>query len=117
VHIVIEKMPQIIMDSQTVGIPRNSPDGYYEKVLWDVRISYGGAFVHAAPWSVQSQGTSNVSHGCINLSTANAQWFYGIARRGDVVDVINSPAPPNISDPGMADWNMSWSQWVAGSAL
>lgn len=30
-------------------------------------------FVHAAPWSVAQQGSSNVSHGCINLSPDNAQ--------------------------------------------
>ncbi len=38
-HVVNEKSPSVVMDSATVGIPRNSPDGYYEKVLWDVRIS------------------------------------------------------------------------------
>ena len=56
IHFVWGKTKNLIMDSATVGIPRNSPDGYYEKVYWDVRISYGGAFVHAAPWSVASQG-------------------------------------------------------------
>jgi lipoprotein-anchoring transpeptidase ErfK/SrfK len=104
------------MDSATVGIPRNSPDGYYEKVYWDVRISYGGAFVHAAPWSVADQGSTNVSHGCVNLSTDNAKWFYDFSQRGDVVDVYNSTAAPVLTDPGMADWNLSWREWLAGSA-
>src|SRR5437763_15536832 len=104
------------MGSATVGIPRNSPDGYYEKVYWDVRISYGGAFVHAAPWSVGQQGRVNVSHGCVNLSTSNATWFYYYSLRGDIVDVYNSGAAPDTADPGMSDWNMSWKQWLAGSA-
>jgi lipoprotein-anchoring transpeptidase ErfK/SrfK len=117
VHITFEKSQVVTMDSATVGIPRNSPDGYYEKVYWDVRISYGGAFVHAAPWSVASQGLVNVSHGCVNISTANATWFYSFSQRGDVVDVYNSAAAPDTTDPGMADWNMSWKQWVAGDAL
>jgi lipoprotein-anchoring transpeptidase ErfK/SrfK len=116
VHITFEKAEVVTMDSATVGIPRDSPEGYYEKVYWDVRISYGGAFVHAAPWSVASQGIANVSHGCVNLSTENAQWFYNWSLRGDVVDVYNSGAPVDTADPGMADWNMSWKQWVAGDA-
>ncbi|MDQ1698327.1 MAG: hypothetical protein QOG34_190 [Frankiaceae bacterium] len=116
VHITFEKAQVVTMDSATVGIPRNSPDGYYEKVYWDVRISYGGAFVHAAPWSVGQQGRLNVSHGCVNLSTSNATWFYYFARRGDIVDVYNSGAAPDTADPGMADWNMSWAAWVAGDA-
>jgi len=116
IHIALEKAQVVTMDSQTVGIPRNSPDGYYEKVYWDVRISYGGAFVHAAPWSVGDQGRVNVSHGCVNLSTANATWFYYYSLRGDIVDVYNSGAAPDTADPGMADWNMSWAKWVAGDA-
>jgi len=116
VHITFEKSQVVTMDSATVGIPRNSPDGYYEKVYWDVRISYGGAFVHAAPWSVGQQGRVNVSHGCVNLSTSNATWFYYWSLRGDVVDVYNSGAAPDTADPGMSDWNMSWAQWVAGDA-
>jgi lipoprotein-anchoring transpeptidase ErfK/SrfK len=116
VHITFEKSQVVTMDSATVGIPRNSPDGYYEKVYWDVRISYGGAFVHAAPWSVGDQGRVNVSHGCVNISPENAIWFYNFSQRGDIVDVYNSTAAPDTSDPGMADWNMSWADWVAGDA-
>jgi lipoprotein-anchoring transpeptidase ErfK/SrfK len=116
VHITFEKSQLVTMDSATVGIPRNSPDGYYEKVYWDVRISYGGAFVHAAPWSVGQQGRVNVSHGCVNLSTSNATWFYYFSRRGDIVDVYNTGAAPDTADPGMSDWNMSWAKWLAGDA-
>jgi hypothetical protein len=81
-----------------------------------VRISDGGEFVHAAPWSVADQGHTNVSHGCVNLSTANAQWFYNWAMRGDIVYVFNGVRPPSPTDPGTADWNMSWKQWLAGDA-
>jgi lipoprotein-anchoring transpeptidase ErfK/SrfK len=116
VHLVIEKQPKRVMDSATVGIPKGDPDYYHETVLWDVRISYGGAFVHAAPWSVADQGVRNVSHGCVNLSPSDAKWFYGLARPGDVVDVVRSHVPPDVDDPGMADWNLSWQQWLAGSA-
>jgi lipoprotein-anchoring transpeptidase ErfK/SrfK len=116
VHFVIEKTRDKLMDSSTIGIPRDSPGGYYQHVAWSVRISNSGEFVHAAPWSTASQGRANVSHGCVNLSTANAAWFYKLTRRGDVVEVVGSPRPPGDSF-GVADWNMSWSEWLAGSAL
>jgi lipoprotein-anchoring transpeptidase ErfK/SrfK len=116
VHFVIEKSAVKLMDSSTVGIPRNSPGGYYQRVNWSVRISNSGEFVHAAPWSTGSQGRANVSHGCVNLSTANAAWFFRQTRRGDVVEVRGSPKRPGDSF-GVADWNMSWRGWLAGSAL
>jgi lipoprotein-anchoring transpeptidase ErfK/SrfK len=117
IHFTLDKAQQVTMDSATVGIPRDSPDGYYEKVYWNVRISNTGEFVHAAPWSVSSQGSANVSHGCVNLSTANAIWFYHFSQRGDVVRVIGSPKQPNGWSLGVVDWNMSWSRWLSGSAL
>jgi lipoprotein-anchoring transpeptidase ErfK/SrfK len=111
VHLALEKNRTVTMDSSTVGIPRNSPGGYYRKVAWAIRLSWSGTFTHAAPWSVGSQGRTNVSHGCINMSTADAQWLFNFTRRGDPVEVINSPAKPKLYDPGMADWNVSWEQW------
>jgi lipoprotein-anchoring transpeptidase ErfK/SrfK len=116
VHFVLEKTPVKLMDSSTVGIPRESPGGYYQRVRWSVRISNSGEFVHAAPWSTGSQGRANVSHGCVNLSTANAAWYYRLTRRGDIVEVLGSPRRPGNSF-GVADWNMSWRSWLAGSAL
>jgi lipoprotein-anchoring transpeptidase ErfK/SrfK len=113
IHVVSEKDASVVMDSATVGIPRNSPDGYYETVLWDVRISNSGEFVHAAPWSVASQGHSNVSHGCVNVSPADAQWFFNFSRPGDIVSVVGTPttlAPTN----GFGDWNVAWAQWANG---
>jgi lipoprotein-anchoring transpeptidase ErfK/SrfK len=116
-HVVLGKEPDVLMDSQSVGIPRDSPDGYYEHVAEDVNISDGGEFVHSAPWSVGQQGNSNVSHGCVNLAPSDATWFYNFSQSGDIVNIVNSPRPPETGDHGTADWNMSWAQWVAGSAL
>ncbi|HTW21940.1 MAG TPA: Ig-like domain-containing protein [Mycobacteriales bacterium] len=116
VHIAIEKSRVVDMNSATVGIPQGSPGYYNELVYWDVRISDGGEFVHAAPWSVAEQGHINVSHGCVNLSPANAEWFYNWSLRGDVIDVYDGVRPPSATDPGTADWNMSWKKWLAGDA-
>jgi hypothetical protein len=62
------------------------------------------------------QGHTNVSHGCVNISPADAKWFYYWSYRGDVIDVYNAPRPPSMTDPGTADWNMSWKAWLAGDA-
>lgn len=112
VHIVLDKEPQVQMISSTVGIPVNSPNGYDETVYWDVHISDSGEYVHAAPWSVADQGVTNVSHGCINVSTANAQSFYNFSQIGDVVDVVGGPRPPAPGDHGVMDWSTPWSDFT-----
>ncbi|GAC1443326.1 MAG: L,D-transpeptidase LdtMt2 [Mycobacteriales bacterium] len=111
VHIVLEKQADQLFDSRTVGIPTASPDGYFEHLPWSVRISDGGAFVHANPGTVRFQGVQNVSHGCVNLSVSDAQWYFQLAKRGDVVDVVHASVGPDRSDPGMADWNVSLATW------
>jgi hypothetical protein len=80
-----------------------------------VRISDSGEFVHGAPWSVAQQGRENVSHGCINLSTEDARWFYEFSRPGDVVEIRGSGAGTLTS--AIADWTIPWEAWRAGSAL
>ncbi len=115
VHVVLSKVPSIVMDSRTVGIPKSSPDFYYETVLWDVRISNAGAFLHYAPWSVAAQGHRPVSHGCVNLNLSPAISFYRQSLPGDIVNVINAAVAPDRNDPGMADWNYTWTQWRTGS--
>ncbi|WP_072690074.1 L,D-transpeptidase [Rhodococcus marinonascens] len=84
---VIEQFRDMIMDSSTYGVPIDSAEGYRLYVEYATRITWGGIFVHAAPWSVDSQGFENVSHGCINLSTENARWFYENFKIGDPVIV------------------------------
>jgi lipoprotein-anchoring transpeptidase ErfK/SrfK len=64
------------MTSASYGLPKDTPLGYDEKISLAVRISVDGEFVHSAPWSVWAQGKQNVSHGCVNVSPANAQYFY-----------------------------------------
>ena len=112
VHIALEKSYHVVMDSSTVGIPVNSPDGYKEDVYWNVAITNGGEYVHAAPWSVGAQGSRNVSHGCVNLSTSDATWFYNFSLQGDIINIIGTARGPSASDAGTADWNMPWEQWV-----
>ncbi len=104
-YYVLEKFADIVMDSSTYGVPVDSADGYKLKVQDAVRIDNLGTFVHSAPWSVGSQGESNVSHGCINLSPANAQWFYDNFGSGDPIVIKNSAGAYNKPD-GASDWQM-----------
>jgi lipoprotein-anchoring transpeptidase ErfK/SrfK len=85
---VLEKYKSIVMDSRTIGIPLEDPEGYKLTVADAVRITWGGVYVHSAPWSVGSQGYANVSHGCINLSPDNALWYFNTVGIGDPV-VVN----------------------------
>jgi lipoprotein-anchoring transpeptidase ErfK/SrfK len=104
-YYVLERFADIIMDSATYGVPNTSPEGYKLKVQNAVRIDNSGAFVHSAPWSVGDQGKRNVSHGCINLSPANAQWFYDNFGSGDPVVIKNSVGTYNQND-GAQDWQI-----------
>jgi lipoprotein-anchoring transpeptidase ErfK/SrfK len=81
----LEKQNPVVMDSRTIGIPLSDPEGYKLTVNYAVRVTWGGVYVHSAPWSVASQGNSNVSHGCINLSPDNAQWYYNNVSIGDPI--------------------------------
>ncbi|KUI22598.1 hypothetical protein AU193_20595 [Mycobacterium sp. GA-1285] len=84
---VLAKENPVIMDSRTIGIPLDDPEGYRLTVYYAVRINSGGVYVHSAPWSTDSQGYANVSHGCINLSPDNAAWYYDMVSIGDPVIV------------------------------
>jgi lipoprotein-anchoring transpeptidase ErfK/SrfK len=81
------KESTVIMDSRTIGIPLDDPEGYKLTVNDAVRVTWGGVYVHSAPWSVGSQGNSNVSHGCINLGPDNAAWYYDTVNVGDPIIV------------------------------
>ena len=110
VHVVTDKKASMTMDSTTFGLALDA-GGYRVPVKFATRISNGGEFVHSAPWSVTQQGKENVSHGCVNLSPANAQWFYGISQPGDVVQVTGTPVPLTGKDTDIPDWTIPWSQW------
>jgi lipoprotein-anchoring transpeptidase ErfK/SrfK len=104
-YYVLEKFPDIVMDSSTYGVPVNSAQGYKVHVQLAVRIDNSGNFVHSAPWSVGDQGKRNVSHGCINISPDNAKWFYDNFGSGDPVVIKNSTGLYNQPD-GASDWQM-----------
>ncbi len=115
--VIMEKFSSVDMDAATTGVDSEDP-GYYniKDVRWAMRVTNSGEFLHAAPWSVGSQGRANVSHGCTGMSTANAAWLYSQSRRGDVVKFVNSSRALEDRN-GWTDWNVAWDKWQAGSAL
>jgi lipoprotein-anchoring transpeptidase ErfK/SrfK len=115
-YIIGDRLSHMVMDSSTYGVPSNAPNGYRTEVDFATQMSYSGIYVHAAPWSVGSQGYSNVSHGCLNVSTSNAQWFYNNTKRGDIVEVVNTVGSTLPGTDGLGDWNIPWEQWRAGNA-
>ena len=86
-YTVLAKERDVMMDSSSVGIPVDSPDGYLLDVEYAVRFTQRGLFVHSAPWAVNSMGHENVSHGCIGLSNEDAEWYWNTVNVGDPIIV------------------------------
>lgn len=116
-HVVSDKQANYTMDSCTYGVCPPDPKAYRSDEKFSERISNDGEFVHENPHSVGQQGNSNVSHGCINLNAANAEWFFNNFGLGDVVEVTNSGGPQLPVWDLYGDWSKSWTDWQKGSAL
>jgi len=114
--VISEKYTMKVMDAATTGISQGSAEYYRLDVPYAMRVTNSGEFVHAAPWSTGSQGSANVSHGCVGMSMANAKRLFDNTLIGDVVKVVGSSRELEPGN-GWTDWNMSWKDWLAGSAL
>lgn len=104
-----------VMDAATGGTDSSDPEYYRIQVRHAMRITSSGEFLHGAPWSVGSQGRANVSHGCVGMSSANAEWLFNQSSLGDVVEITGTSVPQNLGN-GITVWTESWSQWLANSA-
>lgn len=114
IKVVLDKSYAVRMTSASIG----SADFYDKMVYHATRLTDTGEYVHAAPWSVGSQGYANTSHGCVGMSPGNAAWFYKTVRQGDIVKTVNSYGEkmPTFGN-GLGDWNMDWKEWREGSVL
>lgn len=115
IHLTMEKYQHLVMDSATVGIPPGHPDYYKLDVNYAVRFSNSGEFTHAAPWN-GSLGQANLSHGCVNMSTEDARWFYENSYMGDPLIVVGTDRELEV-DNGWGYWQRSWDEWLANSTL
>ncbi|MFF4892075.1 L,D-transpeptidase [Micromonospora chersina] len=111
--VVMEKKESTVFDTRDEPDPDNQ---YVTKIDFAQRITWGGEYIHAAPWSEGVQGRANVSHGCVNVSMANGRWLFGKTLVGDPITVRGTERRLEPGN-GWTAWSMSWSQFVEGSAL
>jgi lipoprotein-anchoring transpeptidase ErfK/SrfK len=110
IHVVTEKYEDFYMSNPAAGYTNA-----HERFA--VRISNNGEFIHANPSSAGAQGNSNVTNGCINLSTSDAQQYFNTAIYGDPVEVTGTSIELSYADGDIWDWAVSWDDWKAMSAL
>ena len=108
-HIVMSKHDYYVMRSQQWD--------YETPTRHAVRIHNNGEFIHGAPWSVGSQGSANVSHGCVNLAPGSAQKYFNSALYGDPVEIKGSSVSLSPSSGDVADWTYKWDDWTALAAI
>jgi len=83
---VLEKIP---VKRYAWSYGPGNPDNYdLSGVKWNMRI-YGPYYIHGAYWH-NNFGT-RMSHGCINVDYANAEWIYDWASVGTPVQTANGP--------------------------
>ncbi|KDQ69177.1 Ig-like domain-containing protein [Streptomyces halstedii] len=124
--VISEKLKETHMDGATVGFTDDDGKGEYDikDVPHAMRLSTSGTFIHGNYWGKGIFGNVNTSHGCVGLADAQGAgdpntpgaWFFDNSMIGDVVIVKNSPDKTITPDNGLNGWNMSWSEWTAGSA-
>src|SRR6516225_5857744 len=110
-YLAVEKKNPVRM----IGGKKGTPDYYNELVNYAVRFTFSGDYYHSAPWSVVAQGTTNVSHGCVNLPPDAAKIYYQMSISGDPITITNSPKAGNWDD-GWTEWFLGWNQYLRGSA-
>jgi lipoprotein-anchoring transpeptidase ErfK/SrfK len=106
IHVVTEKAPEYLMNNPRYGYTNSLQ-------RWTVRISNNGEFIHANPDSASAQGNTNVTHGCVNLSLADAEAYYNSAIWGDPVEVSGTNVNLSARDGDIYVWGMSWDEWKA----
>lgn len=71
--------------STLVGYKANGEKDYETKVTYWMPFVGNSVGLHDAPWQSSFGGSryqTNGSHGCVNLSTSDAQWFYQNLSKG-----------------------------------
>ncbi|NUL12790.1 L,D-transpeptidase [Streptomyces lunaelactis] len=112
--VLMSKEGTINMRSETVGLG----DAYDKMVDYSMRLTWSGMYAHAAPWNAGYFGSANKSSGCIGMSDADAKWIYDQVQVGDPFEVTGDDAKGTQAlNNGYGEWNLSWSEWQAKSAL
>ncbi|MEV4478945.1 L,D-transpeptidase [Micromonospora coxensis] len=111
--VVMEKKEKTVFDTMDSPDPENR---YRVDIDYAQRLTWGGEYIHAAPWSEGVQGRQNVSHGCVNVSMAMGRWLFAQTKIGDPITVTGTSRKLTAGN-GWTAWSLSWSEFVKGSAL
>jgi len=108
---------KVIME-KGVSICMSGP-GYHEcGVKFTQRLTYGGEYLHSAPWNVSNiEHGIDSSNGCTNLLPDDAKKLYNFLRVGDVVEYPNANGPQMQLGMGYGDWNIDWNTWLTGGLV
>jgi lipoprotein-anchoring transpeptidase ErfK/SrfK len=111
--VIMDKLEHTVFDTTT---DPDATDQYRVEVDYAQRLTWGGEFIHSAPWSVKDQGVRNVSHGCTNVSPANAKWLFETTRIGDPY-IVKGTSRKLSAGNGFTAWRVDWDEYIKGSAL
>lgn len=114
IYVVGDKRESMTMDSTTYGLALEN-GGYRTPVKYATQMSWSGIYVHGAPWAVGALGSYNQSHGCINATLGDAQWFMDYVKQGDPVEVVNTSGETLSGLDGLGYWNIDWETLKAGN--
>jgi lipoprotein-anchoring transpeptidase ErfK/SrfK len=108
-------------------IPMRGPGYYDPHVKFTQRLTYGGEYLHAAPWNcvgyplcegpLNNIGRADSSNGCTNLRPLDAEKLYHFLGVGDVVEYPNANGRRMQIGDGYGDWNVPWSIWQTGGLV
>jgi lipoprotein-anchoring transpeptidase ErfK/SrfK len=107
---------KVIME-QGRDISMRGPGYFDPHVEYTQRLTYGGEYLHSAPWNVANLGVRSTSNGCTNLSPAAAKRLYGFLHVGDIVKYPNANGPAMQLGSGYGDWNVPWTTWMTGGVV
>jgi L,D-transpeptidase catalytic domain len=83
---IIRRVANETMNSDTIGIPRFGPGGYYlTNVLFTQYFTSDGASLHYNYWSANWGYAA--SHGCLGLTYADSAFLWGWAGLGTLVSI------------------------------
>jgi lipoprotein-anchoring transpeptidase ErfK/SrfK len=100
---------------EMTGASIGAEEDYTLQVPYAIRLTDTGEFIHGAPWAQGNLGRVNGSHGCTNLSVADARWLYEHHLVGDPVVTSGTGRGIDASNGTGAVWNVPWSTWLTGS--
>lgn len=116
VHIISDKQPSLTVDSCGYGLCKGQVGYYKETVSLALRISADGEFVRSAAGAGREEAAAGGVRPGIQLSPADAQWFFDNFGMGDVVEVVNTGGTSLPVLDVYGDWQVPWSRWLTGGA-